>query len=112
VVKALQDPHGWNVKPGQLLQTAQQLAGRWEVGEDAGLASLAAAVEREIAHEIGKQKVSVQVFPAEGERPFSVVGLEGQSLRDVVAFSDDQGARLLAEYLECACSGVRAELAL
>lgn len=107
MVKSLSDPNGWAVQPGHLLKTAQKLAGRWEVGEDAGLASLAAAVEREIAPEIGKSKVSVLVFPSSGERPFQVAGLEGQTLRDVVTFSDDPGARLLAEYLECACAGVR-----
>jgi hypothetical protein len=110
VVKSLSDPNVWGVAPGQLLKTAQRLAGRWEVGEDAGLASLAAAVEREIAPQIGKRNVSFRIFPPLGERPFRVVGLQGQSLRDLVAFSDDPGARLLSEYLECACAGVSADL--
>lgn len=108
IVKSLADPNGWGARPGELLSIAKQLAGRWEVGEDAGLASLAAAVEREMAAELGKAKVTVRVFPPSGERPFDVIGLEGQSLREVVTFSDDLGARLLSEYLECACSGVMA----
>ena len=105
VVKSLADPAGWGVRRGELLSTATQLAGRWEVrgstvaaqdqrtrahkqarrraptpmtpssaprlqvGADAGLATLAAAVERERAASTGMAEVTVRVFPPSGERP-------------------------------------------
>jgi len=45
------------VKPGELLFTAEQLAGRWEIGEDHGLVALAGAVERELATVTGRSEV-------------------------------------------------------
>ena len=112
------------------------LAGRWEVGEDAGLVALAKAVEREVATTSGKQLVRVWITPPNGEHPFVCEGLEGMTLREARVHSpqsravirlptaaadlcgtrlpqvrehgDNEGAALLGEYLECACSGVMA----
>ena len=98
----------WGVRDGGLLEMVRRMAGRFEVGEDAGLVALAKAVEREQAAHSGKQKVRFWVQPPRGARRFEVEGLEGMSLRDVREHGTGEGARLLAELLECACSGVMA----
>ena len=91
-----------------LLGLATALAGRYEVGEDAGLQALAAAVENELAQLKGKRTFTLWVQPPGGERPFSCSVREGMSIRDVRERGVDDSAKLLAEYLECACSGVAA----
>ena len=107
VVDKLKHPD-WGGKQGQVLQLAQKLAGRWEVGEDAGLSVIANAVQQELAAKEGKQLLTMWVQPSAGERPFACKVREGMSIRDVCVHSLDDGARLLGEYLECACSGVAA----
>ena len=57
-----------------LLATVTQLAGRWEVGEDQGLEKLAAAVQQELASELGKAKVT---FSCECGRAGGRVGVWG-----------------------------------
>ena len=95
VIATLKDPSGWGARDGELLKTAEQLAGAWEIGADAGLGALAAAVEREMAETAGKAPVSVVIYPASGERPFTVSALEGQTLRDVCESGVDGGAQPL-----------------
>lgn len=105
-----------------LLSAVKGLAGRPEVGEDAGLEDLAAAVEEQIAARSGRARVLVRVLPvgAYGEdgqpaaaphRAFDVYGLEGMTLTDVAksvtARQRDQNM-VLGELLECACSGIMA----
>ena len=86
---------------------ATRLAGRWEVGEDAGLGPLVAAVERAQAVSQGRARVSFSVRPARGAA-FGCTGYEGMSLKEVAEHAEDEGASTLAEHLECACSGVMA----
>ena len=104
IVAQLSAPEWGGASP---LATASRMAGRWEVGEDAGLLALAKAVERELAVHAGKAVISFTVTPARG-RPFAVEGREGMSLKDVSEHGEGEGAEMLAEYLECACSGVMA----
>ena len=107
ILAELSDP-GWGVPKGGLHKFVVSLAGRWEVGEDAGLESLATSIKRQMALEGGKATVRVWVLPPAGERPILCSALEGMSLRDVVESGEDDGSALLSEYLECACSGVAA----
>ena len=114
-----------------LLSVVRQLAGRWEVGEDAGLEALAASVKQDIAAKRG-QKVKIIVVPPNAwdsaedpstehvspcwkdadkgtqNRAFSVEAYEGMSVTDVAKFGTGEGADTLGEYLECACSGIMA----
>ena len=107
VVDALAKPEWGASGAGGLLALATRLAGRWEVGEDAGLASLVAAVERDLATRAGRELVRFTVLPARGQ-PFACEGLDAMSLKDVAEFGDGVGAETLGELLECACSGVMA----
>lgn len=112
IVNALQQP-GSGVSPGGCLRMVTSMAGSWEIGEgDEALKAMAAAVEREVALTEGREKVSFVVSPPRGSgAPFTVVGFEGASLQAVIegpGAAEPTGARLLAEYLECACSGVAA----
>ena len=86
------------------------LAGAWEVGADAGLDALAKAVERELARSQGKQVVRFYVREARGAdaKPFECFGFEGMSLKDVIDHGEGEGAAVLGQMLECACSGVMA----
>jgi len=103
------------------------MAGRLEVGEDAGLDALIASVEQELARTDGKAKVTMWCVPPGAWRSeeysddsngtsredmmkaaFRVEGFEGMSLTDVAKFGDGEGASTLAEYIECACSGIMA----
>ena len=106
VVESLAKPE-WGAGTGGLLTLSKRLAGRWEVGEDAGLHSLAKAVEREMSAAAGLETVTFSVVPARGEA-FACEAYEGMSLKDVAEFGEGLGADLLAEHLECACSGVMA----
>ena len=107
VVQNLLGPD-WDTPKGGVMRMVERLAGRWEVGEDAGLVALAKAVEREMAETTGKALVSILVHPPRGEAPFVCEGHEGATLRDVREHGTGAGSKLLAEYLECACSGVAA----
>lgn len=40
-------PAGAGIPAGRFLSTVKEMAGRWEVGEDAGLHSLAKSVEQD-----------------------------------------------------------------
>lgn len=97
-----------------LLAMTRSLAGRPEVGEDAGLDNLAASVKTELARLAGKKLVSFTVVPpprADGSlsaEPFEVEAIEGSTIADVAKHGDSPNAQLLAEQLECACSGVMA----
>merc|ERR1719387_1166885 len=84
------------------------MAGRPEVGEDAGLEALAKSVEQELAKTAGKKTVSFTVTPPRGQEPFECVAIEGQSLKDVAEHGSEEGADILGEHIECACSGVMA----
>lgn len=107
VVGALAAP-GSGLPQGSLLPMVTQLAGRWEVGEDAGLVALVKSVEQELARDSGKQLVSFFVQPSNGSQAFECEAFEGMSLKDVAEYGTGPGANMLAEILECACSGVMA----
>jgi len=108
VVRALKQP-GSGVPRGGVLTMVKSMAGRWEVGIDAGLEALARAVEVEVAEHEGKEKVRFWVeVPHAGGHRFECEGLEGMSLRDVREHGGMEGGEELGEYLECACSGVMA----
>jgi len=107
VVEALAAPSS-GIPAGMMLTTVKSLAGRWEVGEDAGLEALAKSVELEFAKKVGKQMVQFFVHPPNGAEPFACEGLEGMSIKDVTGHSEGSGAKLLGEFIECACSGVMA----
>jgi len=92
---------------GGILALARRLAGRWEMGQDEGLHDLAKSIQIEQAAKAGKQPVTFSVVPPRGSA-FECCALEGMSLKDVAEHGDDEGARLLSEILECACSGVMA----
>ena len=107
VVKALRDG---GLAGEALLSTVRALAGRWEVGEDAGLDDLVLSVRSELARTQGKRRVTFRVVPpgaSSAASAFEVEALEGMSLTDVAKHGDGEGAAL-AEYIECACSGVMA----
>lgn len=111
-----------------LLSTVRSLAGRWEVGADAGLEDLIAAVRQEQAAAAGVKRVQFLCVPpsawhsGEGDVPdespealramrsraFCVEALEGMSVADVATHGTGPGAATMREYLECACSGVMA----
>ncbi|KAL1524821.1 hypothetical protein AB1Y20_019701 [Prymnesium parvum] len=106
VLKALESPD-WGLQPGQTHALVVKLAGPWEIGGDAGLKGLAKAVEREQLERAGTHMVSFRVHPSSGA-PFKCSGFAGKTLRDIAEAGEDEGAQLLSEYLECACSGVMA----
>jgi len=115
-----------------LLQMVRSLAGRYEVDEDAGLEALANAVKTQLALEEGKKRVRIQCLPpvawtrveddddeidteklsklhsVQMNRAFAVDALEGLSLTDAAKFGTGDGSDVLAEYIECACSGIMA----
>jgi len=108
---------------GQALDMVKMLAGRPEVGEDAGLDDLIASVRKELAEKEGKKLVKFRVLlPSAGEiegldkerklkvlsQAIDVQAYEGMSLADVVNHGEGQGAEIVAEYVECACSGIMA----
>ena len=62
VVKALKAS---GVSGPAILTTIRALAGRWEVGEDAGLEALVASVRQEISRNEGKAKVTFFCVPPE-----------------------------------------------
>ncbi|CAE8633470.1 unnamed protein product, partial [Polarella glacialis] len=80
VLDALSAP-GSGLPAGMLLSVVTQMAGRWEVGEDAGLLSLAKSVEQELRASAGKLLVRFKVRPPRGGPAFDCEGLEGMSLK-------------------------------
>jgi ferredoxin len=106
IVRALK---GSGIPDSSLAGMIRSMAGRWEVGHDAGLQDLARAVEVELAQTRGKVAVKFHVLvPHAGGRVFECEGLEGMSLRDVREHGGMKGGAELSEYIECACSGVMA----
>ena len=111
-----------------LLATIKSMAGAYEIGEGgAALEQLARSVEEEQARVEGRQRVTIRVVPPSawdsaldldgGDEPtreralaraFTCEAFEGASLTDLVKFDSSDGARQLAEHIECACSGVMA----
>ena len=71
VVNTLQSAD-WGLPAGGVHACVERLAGRWEVGEDAGLKALAMAVQREVAERCGREAVSFVIQPANGP-PFECV---------------------------------------
>ncbi|CAE8727938.1 unnamed protein product [Polarella glacialis] len=107
VLDALSAP-GSGLPAGMLLSVVTQMAGRWEVGEDAGLLSLAKSVEQELRASAGKLLVRFKVRPPRGGPAFDCEGLEGMSLKDVAQFGNGTGSDFLGELIECACGGYMA----
>ena len=106
IVRALK---GSGIPDSSLAGMIRSMAGRWEVGHDAGLQDLARAVEVDLAQTRGKVAVKFHVVvPHAGGRVFECEGLEGMSLRDVREHGGMKGGAELSEYIECACSGVMA----
>lgn len=110
-----------------LLGMVKGLAGRYEVGEDAGLEALAASVKKELENEQGKAKLKVWFLPSTGwasdgeddnglgiptihsmDRAFAVEVHEGTNLADIARFGTSENCDVLREYLECACNGIQA----
>ena len=111
-----------------LLSILKSMAGAYEIGEGgAALEQLARSVEEEQARVEGRQRVTIRVVPPsawdsaldlDGDdeptreralaRAFTCEAFEGASLTDLVKFDSSDGARQLAEHIECACSGVMA----
>lgn len=116
-----------------LLGMVKGLAGRYEVGEDAGLVALAASVKFELEKTVGKSKIKFWCLPSTGwspapdsideqiiideqqlpvihsmDRAFLVETTVGTTLTDVAKFGTSENSDVLGEYLECACSGIMA----
>jgi len=111
-----------------LLSMVRTLAGRWEVDEDAGLEALVESVTLEVARSDNKQVIQFWIVPSNGwssqadgegeeeeeggttdlSRAVRVEGYEDLSLTDVAKFGDSDGAQVLGEMIECACSGIMA----
>lgn len=130
VVQALKES---GLSGAALLPMIQSLAGRWEVGEDAGLESLVEAVRINQLKKEGRARIRLWVIPANAwksseedaedyadiveteeerqgamKRAFSVEAMTGLSLTDVAKFGDGPGASQLGESIECACAGIMA----
>ena len=110
-----------------LLGMVKGLAGRYEVGEDAGLETLAASVKTELETMQGKEQLKVWFLPSTGwssegedddgfgiptihsmDRAFPVQVHEGTNLADIARFGTSENCDVLREYLECACNGIMA----
>eukprot|EP00239_Pterosperma_sp_CCMP1384_P010188 CAMPEP_0197864076 /NCGR_PEP_ID=MMETSP1438-20131217/42009_1 /TAXON_ID=1461541 /ORGANISM="Pterosperma sp., Strain CCMP1384" /LENGTH=283 /DNA_ID=CAMNT_0043482183 /DNA_START=381 /DNA_END=1232 /DNA_ORIENTATION=+ len=107
IVATLKAP-GSGCAPSEVLSMVKLLAGRWEVGEDAGLAALALAVQNQRAQLEGKALVNLTVNFAGDGRSFTVEGYEGMSIADIVHHGEGKGASQLAEVMECACGAIMA----
>ena len=137
VVKALKQS---GMSGTSLLSMVRSMAGRWEVGEDAGLEALVESVKLQMAREQGKKPITLYVVPGSAwfgsseedqedftevvlpddpvtmeehnkvilSKAFKVQAMTGLTLTDVAKFGDGEGASLLGEYIECACSGIMA----
>lgn len=116
------------ISPNMLFGMVKNLAGRYEIGEDAGLDALADSVKAEQLTKHGMKKVRVVCLPSIGwsrppndseddaslpiihsmDRAFVVEATEGTTLTDVAKFGTSDNCDVLGEYLECACSGIMA----
>jgi ferredoxin len=116
-----------------LLPMLKSLAGRWEVGEDAGLEPLVEAVRINLLKKEGRKQIRLLVIPANAwksseedaedyadieeteqeyqealKRAFPVEAMTGLTLTDVAKHGDGPGAQHLGESIECACAGIMA----
>jgi len=116
-----------------LLSTIRTMAGRWEVGEDAGLEALIEAVKLDLMRKEGKRPITLWCIPSNAwksseedapdfsdvkesmeeitimrSRAFRVEAMTGLSLTDVAKFGDGEGASELGACLECSCAGIMA----
>eukprot|EP00304_Pavlova_gyrans_P008549 CAMPEP_0206045454 /NCGR_PEP_ID=MMETSP1466-20131121/15964_1 /ASSEMBLY_ACC=CAM_ASM_001126 /TAXON_ID=44452 /ORGANISM="Pavlova gyrans, Strain CCMP608" /LENGTH=233 /DNA_ID=CAMNT_0053420393 /DNA_START=70 /DNA_END=771 /DNA_ORIENTATION=- len=125
VIRAVRDS---GVSGAQMVSMLKGMAGRVEVGQDAGLEALVASVRQQLGREEGRATVRIRCIPPhvwarhaeEGwdtsgpahdqilAQSFTVEAMEGMSLADVAKYGSGENADLLAEHLECACSGVMA----
>jgi 2Fe-2S ferredoxin len=130
VVKALKES---GMSGTALLGMLKSLAGRWEVGEDAGLEALVEAVRLNQLKQDGRKEITLWVVPANAwksseedapdfsdivesseeqtqmmQRAFQVKAMTGMTLTDVAKFGDGDGADNLGESIECACAGIMA----
>lgn len=131
VIDALQES---GISGTALLSTVRAMAGRWEVGEDAGLEALVEAVTLTLARKEGRKPIKLYMIPpnawksseADGEdfseiqvetpeerevmlsRAFTVEAMTGLTLTDVAKFGDGEGSSVLGDSLECACAGIMA----
>ena len=116
------------ISPNMLFGMVKTLAGRYEIGEDAGLDALADSVKAEQLTKHGMKKVRIVCLPSTGwsspsndadddaslpiipsmDRAFVVEATEGTTLADVAKFGTSDNCDVLGEYLECACSGIMA----
>ena len=72
------------------------------------MVSLGLAVQKELAMKEGKSKVRFKVSVPHRKDNFECVGYEDQTIKDFVLDGSGEGADRLADYIECACSGVMA----
>jgi ferredoxin len=130
VVEALKES---GLSSSALLPMVKSLAGRWEVGEDAGLEPLVEAVRINQLKKEGRTKIKLLVIPSNAwksseedaddyadideteeeyqaalKRAFPVEAMTGLTLTDVAKFGDGPGAAHLGESIECACAGIMA----
>ena len=102
-----------------LLSSIRTMAGRVEVGEDAGLEALIQSVKQDLSRSDGKEIIRFWCLPPFAwenhdttkdamKRSFAVDGYDGMTVTDVAKFGTLEGADTLSEYLECACSGIMA----
>lgn len=117
-----------------LLESVRTMAGRYEVGEDAGLEALVEAVRLDLARKQGKRPITLYCVPPHAwksseedapdfssldeetpeekqtmrSRAFSIQAMTGLSLTDVAKFGDGDGAAELGASIECACAGIMA----
>jgi ferredoxin len=116
-----------------LLSTVRTMAGRWEVGEDAGLETLVESVKLSLARSEGRTAITIWCVPAGAwksseqdqadfsaihetpherqeilTRAFRIEAMTGLTLTDVAKFGDGVGASELGESIECACAGIMA----
>merc|ERR1712039_743451 len=61
-----------------------------------------------MAKDAGKVTVRFKVHPPRGGAAFACEAFEGMSIKEVAEHGSGPGASQLAEYIECACSGVMA----
>ncbi|KAL3915166.1 MAG: hypothetical protein SGILL_005776, partial [Bacillariaceae sp.] len=130
VVEALK---GSGISGPALVSMVKAMAGRWEVGEDAGLEPLVEAVRVNLLKDEGRTRITLFVIPANAwksseedaedyanitetpeerdealKRAFSVKAMTGLTLTDVAKFGEGAGASHLGESIECACAGIMA----
>jgi acyl-CoA hydrolase/ferredoxin len=130
VVNALKES---GLSGSALLNMIKAMAGRWEVGEDAGLEDLVEAVRVNLLKDEGRTQINLLVVPASAwksseedaedyadidetpeehaealKRAFNVKAMTGLTLTDVAKFGEGEGASYLGESIECACAGIMA----